>query len=44
MYEIKQAKNKVQWFLTEYDCIIGVFYSFERAIEELKRVLKRGVR
>ena len=40
MFEIKQAKNKVQWFLMELDRIVGVFYSFERAMEELERVVK----
>lgn len=35
MYEIKQAKNKVQWFLIHNECIVKVFYSFEKAMEEL---------
>jgi len=40
MFEIKQAKNKVQWFLMQDDRIVGVFYSFERAMVELNKVIK----
>ena len=40
MYEIKQAKNKVQWFLMENGCIIRVFYSFERAMDELDKKVR----
>jgi len=40
MFEIKQAKNKVQWFLMYNECIVGVFYSIERAMEEMGKAVK----